>query len=226
MKTICTADEAAALVQTGDVLLVGGFGFAGTPLSLIEALVRREDVGDLTLVSNNGGQWSGQGLGKLILQKKVKKLIGTFFTNNPDIARLYSAGELEVQLVPQGTFAEGLRAAGAGIPAFYTRTAVGTPLAQGKETRIFDGDEYLLERAIHGDVAFIKAHKADRLGNLVYRRTGRNFNALMATAAETVIAEVDEIVEVGELRPEEIITPHLYVDRLVLREVVPDDQSH
>lgn len=225
MKTVCSADEAAALVRDGDTLLVGGFGFAGTPLTLIDALVRRENIGELTLVSNNGGQWSGQGLGQLILQKKIVKLVGTFFSNNPDIARMHAAGELEVQLVPQGTFAEALRAAGAGIPAFYTRTAVGTPLAEGKETRVFDGEEYLLERAIAGDIAFIKAYRADEFGNLVYRKTGRNFNPLMATAAKIVVAEVDEIVPVGTLDPEAIVTPHIYVDYIVRREVSLYDKA-
>lgn len=206
--------SAVARVRDGDVIMVGGFGLVGQPLRLVEALVaggRR----DLTVVSNNVGE-PGRGLGVLLRQGKLRKAIGSFFTSNPEVAAAHREGRIDVQLLPQGTLAEGIRSAGAGIPAFYTPTAAGTVLAEGKETRVFeDGRSYVLERAIRADVALVKAHRADRLGNLVYRKTARNFNPMMATAAELVIAEVEEVVEVGELDPDAIVTPHLYVDVVV-----------
>lgn len=206
--------SAVARVRDGDVIMVGGFGLVGQPLRLVEALVaggRR----DLTVVSNNVGE-PGRGLGVLLREGKLRKAIGSFFTSNPEVAAAHREGRIDVQLLPQGTLAEGIRCAGAGIPAFYTPTAAGTVLAEGKETRVFeDGRSYVLERAIRADVALVKAHRADRLGNLVYRKTARNFNPMMATAAELVIAEVEEVVEVGELDPDAIVTPHLYVDVVV-----------
>src|SRR5207245_4455308 len=147
---------------------------------------------------------------------QLRKAIGSFFTSNPEVAAAHREGRLEVQLLPQGTLAEGIRCGGAGIPAFFTRTAAGTVLAEGKETRVFeDGRSYVLERALHADVALVRAFRADRLGNLVYRKTARNFNPMMATAADLVLAEVDEVVEVGELDPDAVVTPHLYVDVVV-----------
>jgi 3-oxoacid CoA-transferase A subunit len=208
------ASTAVARVKDGDVLMVGGFGLVGQPLRLVEALVasgRR----DLTIISNNVGE-PGRGLGVLLREGKVRKAIGSFFTSNPEVAVAHREGRIEVQLLPQGTLSEGIRSGGAGIPAFYTPTAAGTVLAEGKETRVFeDGRTYVLERALRADVALVKAHRADRLGNLVYRKTARNFNPMMATAAELVIAEVDEVVEVGELDPDAVVTPHLYVDVVV-----------
>ena len=151
-------------------------------------------------------------------QGKLKKAIGSYFTSNRDVAKYYNAGELELELLPQGTLSEAIRAGGAGIGGFYTKTAVGTDLAKGKEIKEFDGEEYLLQKGLKADVAIIRAWKADRLGNLVYYKTAQNFNPNMATAASYVIAEVDEIVEVGELSPDEIVTPHLYVDAIVKSE--------
>lgn len=206
--------DALAAVKDGDTLLVGGFGLIGAPLSLIEGLTEKEVKG-LTIVSNNLGE-SGQGLGKLLNQGKIAKGIGSYFTSNRDVGDAYQRGEIELELNPQGTLAERMRAGGAGIPAFYTPTAQGTDLAKGKEEREFDGKKYILETGLRGNVALVRAEKADKLGNLVYYKTARNFNPVMATAADHVIVEVDEIVEVGQLNPEEIVTPHLFVDAIVL----------
>lgn len=205
--------EALKVIKNGDVILVGGFGLVGSPLTLIEGLTEM-DVRDLTIVSNNLGE-SGKGLGKLLNQKKIKKGIGSYFTSNRDVGEAYKRGELALELNPQGTLAERLRAGGAGIPAFYTSTSHGTKMAEGKEEREFDGKAYVMERGLRGNVALIRAYKADTMGNLVYYKTARNFNPMMAAAADYVIAEVDEIVEPGELNPECIITPHLYVDAIV-----------
>ncbi|AQQ54642.1 CoA transferase subunit A [Planococcus lenghuensis] len=210
--------EALSCVKTGDTVLVGGFGLIGAPLSLIDGLTER-DVEDLTVVSNNLGE-SGKGLGILLNQNKIKKGIGSYFTSNRDVGDKYQKGEIELELLPQGTLAESLRAGGAGLGGYYTTTGVGTDLAKGKEEREIDGVRYIMEKAIRGDVALIRAHKADTLGNLTYYKTARNFNPLMATAAKTVIAEVDEIVEPGELDPEEIVTPFIYVDTLVTAQQV------
>ncbi|UUX35089.1 CoA transferase subunit A [Fundicoccus culcitae] len=206
--------EALEVVKSGDTLLVGGFGLIGAPLSLIEGLTQL-DVSNLTIVSNNLGE-QGKGLGKLLNQGKISKGIGSYFTSNRDVGDAYLRGEIELELNPQGTMVERMRAGGAGIPAFYTPTAQGTDLALGKEEREFNGKKYILEKALRGNVALIRAHKADKLGNLVYYKTARNFNPTMATAADYVIVEVDEIVEVGELDPESVVTQHLYVDAIVL----------
>ncbi|WP_164667758.1 CoA transferase subunit A [Virgibacillus doumboii] len=205
--------EALSCVKNGDTVLVGGFGLIGAPLTLIDELTKR-DVFDLTIVSNNLGE-SGKGLGILLNQNKIKKGIGSYFTSNRDVGDKYQKGEIELELKPQGTMAESLRAGGAGLGGYYTTTAVGTDLAKGKEEREIDGVRYVLEKPIRGDVALIRAHKADTLGNVVYYKTARNFNPLMATAAKTVIVEVDEIVEPGELDPEAIVTSHLYVDMII-----------
>lgn len=214
---IMTAKEAVSLVPTGATIMVGGFGLSGQPLSLVNALLQM-DVSDFTVISNNIGQ-PGQGLGKLLLADRIKKAVGTYFTSNPDVSRYKREGKLEVELLPQGTFSEAIRLGGSGIPAFYTPTAVGTLLAEGKETKVFDGREYVLEKSLRADVALIKAYKADRYGNLVYYKTARNFNPMMAMAADLTIAEVDEVVEIGELNPEAIITPHVFVDVVVKKEV-------
>ncbi|WP_085522740.1 CoA transferase subunit A [Tuberibacillus sp. Marseille-P3662] len=206
-------EEALSCVKSGDTVLVGGFGLIGAPLTLIDELTKKE-VYDLTVVSNNLGE-SGKGLGILLNQNKIKKGIGSYFTSNRDVGDKYQKGEVELELKPQGTLAESLRAGGAGLGGYYTKTAVGTKLAEGKEEREIDGVKYIFEKPIRGDVALIRAHKADTLGNVVYYKTARNFNPLMATAAKHVILEVDEIVEPGTLDPEAIVTPHLYVDTIV-----------
>ncbi|MFJ7829495.1 CoA transferase subunit A [Peribacillus sp. NPDC097284] len=205
--------EALSYVKSGQTILVGGFGLVGAPLTLIEGLTKK-DVKDLTIVSNNLGE-AGKGLGILLNQNKIRKGIGSYFTSNRDVGAKYQRGEIELEILPQGTLAESLRAGGAGLGGYYTTTGVGTELAIGKEERNIDGVNYILEKAIRADVAIIRAHKADTLGNLVYYKTARNFNPLMATAAKRVIVEVDEIVESGELDPEEIVTPHLYIDTII-----------
>ncbi|MDN4492686.1 CoA transferase subunit A [Ureibacillus aquaedulcis] len=217
-KIKSSMSEALEPIKDGDTILVGGFGLIGAPLTLIEELTKK-DVKNLTIVSNNLGE-SGKGLGILLNQNKIKKAIGSYFTSNRDVGEKYQNGELELQLLPQGTLAEAIRAGGAGIGGFYTKTAVGTDLAIGKEQREIDGEVYVLEKPIKGNVALIRAHKADRLGNLVYYKTARNFNALMATAADYVVVEVDEIVDGGGLDPEEIATSHLFVDAIVKAEMI------
>lgn len=212
-KVMDNIQDALSFVKSGDTVLVGGFGLIGAPLSLIAGLTEKE-VSDLTIVSNNLGE-SGQGLGVLLNQNKIKKGIGSYFTSNRDVGDKYQKGEIELELLPQGTLSESLRAGGAGLGGYYTTTGVGTDLAKGKEEREIDGVKYILEKAIRADVALVRAHKADTLGNLVYYKTARNFNPLMATAAKKVIVEVDEIVEPGALNPEEIVTPFLFVDVIV-----------
>ncbi len=207
--------DAAALVQRGDTIMVGGFGLVGKPLGLVGALLGNPEARELTIISNNLGE-PGQGLGRLLLEGRIRKAIGSFFTSNPDVVAAHAAGEVEVELLPQGTMAEAIRAGGAGVAAFYVRTGVGTRLAEGREVRELDGVPHLLQHALHADVALIRAHRADALGNLVYEKTARNFNPDMASAASIVIAEVDEVVPVGALDPEAIVTPHLLVDHLVL----------
>ncbi len=214
MKFYNTAEEALDCVQTGHTIMVGWFGLVVGPLTLIDTLVEL-DVNDLTIISNNLGE-QGHGLGKLLEQKKVKKAIGSYFTGNRDVGDAFQRGEIEIELLPQGTLAESIRAGGAGIAGYYTKTSFGTNLAKGKETKMFKGEEYVLEEALQADIAIIRAYKADTLGNLVYYKTARNFNPLMATAAKTVIVEVEEIVEAGELKSDEIATPHLFVDRVIL----------
>jgi 3-oxoacid CoA-transferase subunit A len=214
--------DALSCIESGHTILVGGFGLIGAPLSLIDGLTKK-DVKDLTIVSNNLGE-SGKGLGILLNQNKIKKGIGSYFTSNRDVGDKYQQGEIELDLKPQGTLAESLRAAGAGLGGYYTTTGVGTELAKGKEEREIDGIRYILEKPIRGDVALIRAHKADTLGNVVYYKTARNFNPLMATAAKTVVVEVDEIVEPGELDPEAVVTPHLYIDSIIeARQILTKD---
>lgn len=213
MKKIIKSSEIRKYFKSGDTILTGGFGLSGTPLTIIDELLEI-DINNLTVVSNNLGD-EGQGLHKLFMQGKIKKAVGSFFTINKEAVLAWSKGELEIELLPQGTLAEAIRCGGAGIGGFYTKTAVGTELAIGKEEKEIDGERYIFEKAIRGDIAIIKAAKADTLGNLIYHTTARNFNPLMATAAKIVIAEVDEIVEVGELNPEYIVTPHVYVDYII-----------
>jgi 3-oxoacid CoA-transferase subunit A len=218
MKKLVSPTDALQYINNGDVLLVGGFGLSGTPLTLIDEL-SNSDKTDLTVISNNLGE-EGRGLGKLLLAGKLKKAKGSYFTTNRDAVRAWSKGDLEIELIPQGTLAEAIRCGGAGIGGFYTKTAVGTKLAEGKEEKEIDGEKYIFEKAIKGDIALIKGLKADTLGNLIYDKTARNFNPVMATAAKVVIAEVDEIVEAGTFLPEEVVTPHLYVDYIIISRYV------
>ena len=215
VKKLKPIDEALAMIKTGDRVMISGFGTVGDPKQLVEALSKLK-IKDLTVISNDLGS-PGIGLGALLSAGMIKKMIGNYYNWNPDVADARNSGKIEVRLVPQGSFAEGIRAAGVGIPAFYTPTGVGTELAKDKEEREFEGRKYMLQEAIKADVALIAAAKADRLGNLVYHKTARNFNPLMAMAADLVIAEVGEIVNEGELNPESIVTPHIFVDVLVQR---------
>lgn len=216
-KKRISAKDAVKMIQKGDSLLVGGFGICGTPFTLIDTITESNHARELTIISNNLGE-AGKGLGKLLISKHIKKAIGSYFTTNRDAVKAWNNGELEIELIPQGSLAEAIRAGGAGIAGFYTKTGVGTEIAKGKEERDFDGETYLFVRGIRAKLALIKADKADTMGNLVYARTARNFNPMMATAADIVIAEVDEIVEAGTLDPEQIITPHNYVDYVVLND--------
>jgi 3-oxoadipate CoA-transferase, alpha subunit len=214
-RVCASADEAVADVADGSVVLAGGFGMAGMPVELIDALIR-QGATDLTVVSNNAGN-GDTGLAALLAAGRVRKMVCSFPRQSDSwvFDGLYRAGKIELELVPQGNLAERMRAAGAGIGGFYCPTAVGTPLAEGKETRVIDGRMYVLEYSIKGDVALIGAYRADRMGNLVYRKTARNFGPVMATAATTVIAQVTDLVDVGELDPESVVTPSIYVDRVV-----------
>ncbi len=211
-KRIASADAAIEKVHDGATILMGGFGLCGIPENLIAA-IRRKGVKDLTIVSNNAGV-DDFGIGVLLQQRQVKKMISTYVGENKLFEQLVLSGELQVELNPQGTLSERLRAGGAGIPAFYTPTGYGTMVAEGKETREFDSRQYVLERALRGNFAFIKAWKGDRWGNLIYRKTARNFNPMMATAADYVIAEVEELVELGELDPNQVHTPGIFVDAI------------
>lgn len=213
-KVVGSADAAVADVFDGATLVVGGFGLCGIPENLIAALVRK-GVKNLTAVSNNCGvdDW---GLGLLLATRQIRKMVSSYVGENAEFERQFLSGELEVELAPQGTLAERMRAGGAGIPAFYTPTGVGTLVAQGKEVRAIDGREYVLERGIVGDFSLVAAWKGDRLGNLVYRKAARNFNPMAATAGKVSIAEVEELVEVGELDPENVHTPGVFVNRVVV----------
>jgi 3-oxoacid CoA-transferase subunit A len=209
-KRIASADVGIEKLRDGMTILMGGFGLCGIPENLIAA-VRRKGTKDLTIVSNNAGV-DGFGIGLLLEKRQVRKMVSTYVGENKLFEQLVTSGELELELNPQGTFAERIRAGGAGIPAFYTPTGFGTMVADGKETREFDGRQFVMERGIRGDFAFIKAWKGDRWGNLIYRKTARNFNPMMATAAEFVIAEVEELVELGRLDADHVHTPGIYVN--------------
>ena len=212
-KVIANADEAIFDLQDGASILLGGFGLCGIPENLIDALVRR-GTKRLTTISNNCGV-GGFGLGVALAAGQIIKHVGTYVGDNPVLEDKVMKGEIELDLVPQGTFIERIRAAGAGIPAFYTPTGAGTLVADNKEIRDFEGKSYLLERALRADFAFVKAWKGDPWGNLVYRMTARNFNPEMATAAKVTIAEVEELVPLGALGPDEIHTPGVYVKRIL-----------
>ena len=212
-KIFASASEALRGVASGMTILVGGFGLCGIPENLILAL-RDSGARDLTCVSNNAGV-DDFGLGLLLQTRQIRKMLSSYVGENATFERQFLSGELELEFCPQGTLAERLRAGGAGIPAFYTPTGVGTLVAEGKETREFEGRKYVLERGIVGDFALVKAWKADEFGNLVYRKTARNFNPMIATAGKITIAEVEEIVPVGELDPDQIHTPGVFVQRLI-----------
>jgi 3-oxoacid CoA-transferase A subunit len=213
-KTISAA-RAAEIVRRCHTVMVGGFGLVGTPLTLVETLLGNPEATELTVISNNLGE-PGKGLGRLLLEGRIRRAIGSYFTSNPDVVAAHQAGTLDVELMPQGTLAEAIRAGGAGIGAFYIRTGVGTKIADGSEVRDIAGVPHLLAHALRADVALVRAKRADELGNLVYEKTARNFNPDMATAADIVIAEVDDVVDVGALDAEAIVTPHVVVDHLVL----------
>lgn len=214
MKKIYTDFESAIEhIESGMTIMVGGFGIVGIPENLIQAL-KKKGTKDLTVISNNCGI-DGWGLGLLLEDKQITKMIASYVGENKEFERQFLSEELEVELVPQGTLAEKIRAGGAGIPAFYTPAGVGTIIAEGKETKVFNGKEYLLEESFTADVSLVRAWKADKMGNLVYRKTAQNFNPNMATAGKITIAEVEEIVEVGELDPDEIDTPSIYVQGIV-----------
>jgi 3-oxoacid CoA-transferase subunit A len=204
----------ADIVEDGQVFAVGGFGLCGIPEALIEAL-RDSGVQNITAISNNAGV-DGFGLGLLLATRQIKKMIASYVGENKEFERQYLAGELELEFTPQGTLAEKLRAGGAGIPAFFTRTGYGTLVAEGKETREFDGEPYVMEKSLVADVALVKAWKADKSGNLIYRRTARNFNPNVAASGRVTVAEVEELVETGTLDPDAIHTPGIFVHRIVV----------
>lgn len=211
-KVVANADEAIRDVGDGSSIMLGGFGLCGIPENLIRALVRKGSK-NLTTMSNNAGV-DGQGVGLLLAAGQLRCHIGTYVGENKLLESMVLSGKIQLDLVPQGTFSERIRAAGAGIPAFFTPTGVGTMVADGKETREFDGRPYVMERALHADFAFVKAWKGDRMGNLVYRKTARNFNPMMATAAKVTIAEVEQLMDAGELDADVIHTPSIYVKRI------------
>jgi len=214
-KVYASAQEAlAGVVSDGMTIAVGGFGLCGIPEALIAAL-RDTGVKGLTAISNNAGV-DGFGLGQLLTTRQIKKMISSYVGENKEFERQFLSGELELEFTPQGTLAEKLRAGGSGIPAFFTKTGYGTVVAEGKEIREFDGVPYVMERALTADVSLVKAWKADKSGNLIYRKTARNFNPMVAMAGRLTIAEVEEIVEVGQLDPDHIHTPSIFVQRLVL----------
>jgi 3-oxoacid CoA-transferase subunit A len=212
-KVLTSAAEAVALVPDGASILMGGFGLCGIPENLIAALHAR-GTRNLTVISNNAGV-DEFGIGMLLRTRQVRKMISTYVGENKEFERQFLMAELEVELVPQGTFAERIRAGGAGIGGFFTPTAYGTLAAEGKETRVIDGRHYVLEPPLTADFAFVKAWRGDRVGNLVYRRTARNFNPVMATAARVTLAEVEELVEPGEIDPDHVVTPGIFVSHVV-----------
>jgi 3-oxoacid CoA-transferase subunit A len=212
-KLLRSADEAVALIPDGATILMGGFGLCGIPENLIRAL-HAKGTRRLTIISNNAGI-DDFGIGVLLKARQVAKMISTYVGENKEFERQFLTGEIEVELVPQGTFAERIRAAGAGIGGFFTPTAYGTIVAEGKETRVIDGKPYVFEKPLRADFAFVHAWTGDRLGNLVYHRTARNFNPVMATAAAVTIAEVERLVEPGEIDPDHVVTPGIYVRHVV-----------
>jgi 3-oxoacid CoA-transferase A subunit len=224
INKICESLRAAvADVEDGSIVMIGGFGNSGIPMQLIEAL-RLHGARELTIISNNAGT-AEEGIASLLRDRLVRKIVCSFPRSSGSIwfERLYEEGEIELELVPQGTLAERIRAAGAGLGGVYTPTGYGTRLADNKETKVINGKGYVLETAMPADVALIKAHRGDAWGNLIYNTAGRNFNPIMATAARITVAEVNAVVEVGELDPEHVVTPGIFVDRVVVQEVQQDD---
>ncbi|WP_077339177.1 CoA transferase subunit A [Pseudocolwellia agarivorans] len=213
-KVVNSYEEAMSGLEDGMTLIAGGFGLCGIPENLIKE-IKNKGTKNLTVVSNNCGT-TNHGLGILLHDKQVKKMVASYVGENEEFERQMMSGELEVELTPQGTLAEKMRAAGAGIPAFFTATGYGTPVAEGKESREINGRHYILEESIKGDFAIVKAWKADTYGNLVFRKTARNFNPMAATAGKITVVEVEEIVQPGELDPDHIHTPGIYVDRVIL----------
>lgn len=212
-KVVANAEEATKGIEDGMTLMLGGFGLCGIPENCIAEMVKM-DVRGITCISNNAGV-DDFGLGLLLQKKQIKKMISSYVGENKEFARQFLSKELDVELTPQGTLAERLRAGGAGIPAFFTPTGFGTLVAEGKETREFEGRNYIMERGIVGDFAFVKAWKADPFGNLVFRKTARNFNPMMATAGKITVAEVEELVDYGEIDPDQVHTPGIYVQRVL-----------
>jgi 3-oxoacid CoA-transferase subunit A len=212
-KVLPNEDAAVALIPDGATIMMGGFGLCGIPENLIRAL-RERGTKDLTIISNNAGV-DEFGIGMLLRSRQIKRMISTYVGENKEFERQFLSRELEVELVPQGTFSERIRAAGAGIGGFFTPTAYGTIVAEGKESRVINGKPYVLEAPLAADFAFVKAWKGDRLGNLVYRRTARNFNPVMATAAQHTIAEVEHLVEPGDIDPDHVVTPGIFVRHIV-----------
>ncbi len=212
-KVVASAAEAVAAIPDGATIMMGGFGLCGIPENLIAAL-REQGTRNLTIISNNAGV-DDFGIGVLLKTHQVHKMISTYVGENKEFERQCMTGELELELVPQGTFAERIRAGGAGIGGFFTPTGYGTVVAEGKETRVIDGRPYVLEMPLKADFAFVKAHRGDPLGNLTYRKTARNFNPMMATAAKMTIAEVEELVQPGDLDPEDIVTPGIFVQKIL-----------
>ncbi|UJW85881.1 CoA transferase subunit A [Devosia sp. SL43] len=215
------AEALAGVLADGMTIMSGGFGLCGIPEALIEG-IERSGVSDLTVISNNAGV-DGVGLGRLLATRQIRKMISSYVGENKLFAQQFLSGELELEFTPQGTLAERIRAGGAGIPAFFTKTGVGTIIADGKEVRSFDGEDYVMERGLVADVSVVHAWKGDAEGNLVYRKTARNFNPMMATAGKVTIAEVEHLVEVGEIEPDQIHTPGIFVSRLVH---VPNPVKH
>jgi 3-oxoacid CoA-transferase subunit A len=211
-KVVTSADEAIRDIQDGASIMIGGFGLCGIPENLIRALMKK-GTNNLTTISNNVGV-DGFGLGLLLGNGQIRKHVGTYVGENKLLEEMVLKGTVELELNPQGTFSERIRAGGAGIPAFFTPTGYGTVIGDGKEVREFDGRPHIMERALRADFAFVKAWKGDKWGNLIYRKTARNFNPMMATAAKVTIAEVEELVEVGELDPDKVMTPSVYVKRI------------
>src|SRR5580765_5221765 len=212
-KVLASAEEAVALIPDGATIMMGGFGLCGIPENLIAAL-RQRGTKALTIISNNAGV-DDFGIGVLLRSRQVRKMVSTYVGENKEFERQFLSGELEVELVPQGTFAERIRAGGAGIGGFFTPTAYGTIVSEGKETRVTDGKHYVLEPAIRADFAFVRAWKGDHVGNLVYRRTARNFNPVMATAARVTIAEVEHLVDTGSIDPDHVVTPGIFVKHVL-----------
>jgi 3-oxoacid CoA-transferase subunit A len=212
-KVLASAEEAIAMIPDGATIMVGGFGVCGIPENLIAALLAR-GTRDLTLVSNNAGL-DGFGIGLLLVNRQVRKMISTYVGENKEFERQFLQREIEVELIPQGTFSERMRASGAGIGGFFTPTGYGTVVAEGKETRIIDGKPYIFEKPLHADFALVRAWKGDRLGNLVYRKTARNFNPIMAAAGRVTIAEVEHLVEPGDIDPDHVVTPGIFVKHIL-----------